>query len=159
MVRQKQERIWLVGRFFSLVKKYRMTIHRPQTKFFTSEKNRIGFPAFQKGFPSQWWINKTRSLAQLSLFPLSRGFFLKLFKSCGYSCIGGIHRRPRKRKHTLQNKALQNVALLNDRPQFHLPRLFAYLSPWRRYLRELLMLFMAVNSACLSTAFINRQPW
>ena len=44
------------------------------------------------------------------------------------------------------------MALLNGRPQFHSPCLFAYLSSLRRYLRALL--FMVVNSAFLSTAFL-----
>ena len=30
-----------------------MTNHRPYTKFFTSKKNRIAFPAFYEGFPNQ----------------------------------------------------------------------------------------------------------
>lgn len=52
----------LIGRtIFVTSKKHCPTNQRPQTKFFTSEKNSIGFPAFQEGFPSQWWMNKTRS--------------------------------------------------------------------------------------------------
>ena len=89
---------------------------------------------------------------EVPLFPLSCGFLIRLFKRCRYFFMGGIRRRPRKRKHTLQNKALQNVALLNGRPQFYSPCLFAYLSTLRRYLRALL--FMVVNSAFLSTAFL-----
>lgn len=52
----------LIGRtIFVTSEKHCPTNHRPQTKFFTCEKNSIGFPAFQEGFPSQWWMNKTRS--------------------------------------------------------------------------------------------------
>ena len=31
---------------FLTSEKYRMTNHKPQTKVFTSDKNRVGFPAF-----------------------------------------------------------------------------------------------------------------
>ena len=124
---------------------------KAEDEIFSLWKKSYRFSCLSGGLPKPM-INE-----QLSLFPLTRGFSLKLFKSCRYSFIGGIHWKSRKRKQTLQNKALQNVALLNGRPQFHSPCLFAYLSTSRRYLRVLL--FMVVNSAFLSTAFINRQPW
>lgn len=76
----------LIGRtIFVTSEKHCPTNHRPQTKFFTSEKNSIGFPAFQEGFPSQWWMNKTRSF----VVPLSRGFLIRLFKRCRYFFMGG----------------------------------------------------------------------
>ena len=47
MVPRSQARNNLIGhKVFLTSGKYRMTNHRPHTKCFTSEENRIGFPAF-----------------------------------------------------------------------------------------------------------------
>ena len=48
--------------------KYRMRPVIGHTIFFTSEKNRIGFPAFRRGFP-RW------ECSQLSLLPLNQSWF------------------------------------------------------------------------------------
>lgn len=139
----------LIGRtIFVTGEKHCPTNHRPQTKFFTCEKNSIGFPAFQEGFPSEWWMNKTRSF----VVPFKSWLLDKAVQALQIFLHGRNSSKAKKRKHTLQNKALQNVALLNGRPQFHSPCLFAYLSSLPRYLRALL--FMVVNSAFLSTAFL-----
>ena len=145
----------LIGRtIFVTSEKHCPTNHRPQTKFFTSEKIVSVFPPFRRASQA----NDEWTKHEVSLFPLSRGFLIRLFMRCRYFFMGGIRRRPRKRKHTLQNKALQNVALLNGRPQFRSPCLFAYLSSLR----------IAICGRCYSwwsiqhfyqQPFFNRQPW
>ena len=107
------------------------------------------FPPFRKASQAN-----DESSTQLSLFPLSRGFSLRLFKSYRYSFIGRIHRRPRKRK---QSSTECRFAEWSTTIPFALfVRIFMNMT-WRRYLR--LLLFMLINSAFISTTFINRQPW
>ena len=92
MVCQNLEKIWLVIRFFSLVKKYRMRPVIGHTMFFTSENSDIGFPAFRRGFP-KW------ECSQLSLLLLTWSYFQglqTLFQSNNLS------------------KTQQNVALLKE---------------------------------------------
>ena len=80
----------LIGHtIFLTSEKYRMTNHRPHTKFFTSEKIVSVFPAFRRSFHSE--------CSQLSL-PLNHGF-----KVCRHCFSRTIYRRPRKRKHKKEN--------------------------------------------------------
>ena len=76
----------LIGHtIFLTSEKYRMTNHRPHTKFFTSEKIVSGFPAFRRSLHSE--------CSQLSL-PLNYGFKV---------CRQTISRRPSKQKHKKEN--------------------------------------------------------
>ena len=62
----KQHKFWLVEQFFTQVGSNRLTNHKPKAKFFISENNRIGFPAFSGAAACQneWkWI-----LAKLAAF-------------------------------------------------------------------------------------------
>ena len=80
----------LIGHtIFLTSEKYRMTNHRPHTKFFTSEKTVSGFPAFRRSLHSE--------CSQLSL-PLNHGF-----KVCRHCFSQTIYRRPSKRKHKKEN--------------------------------------------------------
>ena len=80
----------LIGHtIFLTSEKYRMTNHRPHTKFFTSEKIVSVFPVFRRSFQSE--------CSQLSL-PLNHGF-----KVCRHCFSQTIYRRPRKRKHKKEN--------------------------------------------------------
>ena len=55
-----------------------MSNHRPETKFFNSEKNRIGFPAFQEGFPSKWGMNKNTKFDTAFVIPFKSWLLVKL---------------------------------------------------------------------------------
>ena len=80
----------LIGHtIFLTSEKYRMTNHRPHTKFFTSEKIVSGFPSFRRSLHSE--------CSQLSL-PLNHGF-----KVCRHCFSQTIYRRPSKRKHKKEN--------------------------------------------------------
>ena len=129
----------LIGWTISLTsEKSRPTNHRPQPKYFSNEKDRIGFPVFQEGFPSQWWMNKTRSSTQLSLFLLSRDFLLKLFK------VTYIHwRNSSKAKKTNENTHTPNQSSTECR-----------FTEWSTSIQFTLFVRIFINMASLFTAVV-----
>ena len=89
----------LIGHtIFLTSEKYRMTNHRPHTKFFTSEKIVSGFPAFRRSFHSE--------CSQLSL-PLNHGFKVCRHFSVKQFIEDQVNENTKK-------KTQQNVALLKE---------------------------------------------